>query len=144
MRVIIAGSRSISDFRVVVRAVNRTGFVITEVISGAARRGVDAHGESWAKSRGIPILRRPANWNAYGKAAGYRRNAEMAVIAEALIAVWDRKSKGTAHMISIMRGKRKPIEVYDENGSPIDAEMVTSLLSAALPPAPGISRGQPD
>ena len=38
------------------------------------------------------------------------RNAEMAKVADALIAFWDGKSRGTAHMINF--AKRKGLDVY--------------------------------
>lgn len=49
---------------------------ITEVFSGA-QTGADAGGEEWAKYRGIPLRRFPADWGQHGKAAGPIRNREM-------------------------------------------------------------------
>lgn len=49
MKVIIAGSRDVTfPLLHVVRAVDESGWTITEVVSGCAR-GVDEHGEQWAK-----------------------------------------------------------------------------------------------
>ena len=45
----------------------------------------------------------PADWDKYGKAAGYKRNGEMARNADALIAFWDGKSRGTKHMIDLAK-----------------------------------------
>jgi hypothetical protein len=39
----------------------------------------------------------------YGKSAGYKRNHEMLAAATGLIAFWDGRSRGTAHMIHIAR-----------------------------------------
>ena len=47
MKVIIAGSRDITDYSLVCRAISESKFDITEVISGTAR-GVDTLGEKWA------------------------------------------------------------------------------------------------
>jgi hypothetical protein len=58
-------------------------------------------GERWAKENNLPIERYPADWDNHGKSAGYRRNAEMAENAEALLALWDFKSRGTKHMIDL-------------------------------------------
>jgi hypothetical protein len=74
----------------------------TVVISGRAL-GVDRLGEEWAKKNNIPIEWYPANWDRDGKAAGPLRNVRMAEKADALIAVWDGESRGTAHMISTAR-----------------------------------------
>lgn len=71
---------------------------ITEVVSGGCR-GPDSYGEIWAKEKGIPVKRFPAEWERYGKKAGFLRNVDMAKYAEALIAFWDDESKGTLHMI---------------------------------------------
>jgi hypothetical protein len=102
MKVIIAGSRGITDNRILEDAINhflRTTR-ITEVVSGTAR-GVDQMGERWAKRLNVPVTQFPAQWDKHGKSAGYRRNVEMAQYADALIAVWDGESKGTKHMIDI-------------------------------------------
>lgn len=111
MKVIIAGSRGITDYEMIERAVESSKFVITEVVSGTAR-GVDTLGEEWAINHFIPISRFPADWNTHGKSAGYKRNLKMGEYADALIAIWDGKSPGTKHMIDIMKKLNKPYFVY--------------------------------
>ena len=111
MKTIIAGSRSISDYNTIVDAVHKSGFNITEVVSGAAR-GVDRLGEKWANSHGIPVRQVHAEWERYGKRAGYLRNEKMADYANALIAVWDGQSKGTEHMIRIARAKGLKVYIF--------------------------------
>ena len=59
--------------------------------------------KKYANERGYPIKQFPADWNKYGKSAGYKRNEEMAKYADALIAFWDGKSKGTKHMIDLAK-----------------------------------------
>ncbi|MFA7536653.1 MAG: DUF2493 domain-containing protein [Desulfuromonadales bacterium] len=102
MRVIIAGSRAIVDAGVVEKAVEASGFHITEVISGGAK-GVDRLGEEWAASHGIPVRRFCPEWKRLKRAAGPQRNRSMAGAADALIAIWDGKSRGTADMIRVAR-----------------------------------------
>lgn len=111
MKVIIAGSREITDKWSIVEAVGATDWIISEVVSGTAK-GVDILGEEWAKIHKIPIKQFPANWDKYGKAAGFRRNEEMAEYADALIAIWDGKSRGTLHMINSMVSRKKSVYVY--------------------------------
>ena len=108
MRVIIAGSRTITDYFALLRAIKNSRFDITAVVSGTAR-GVDELGERFAGENSLELLRYPAEWNKYGKKAGYLRNKEMAEAADALIALWDGTSHGTRHMINIMRDKHKPV-----------------------------------
>jgi hypothetical protein len=103
VRVIIAGSRSITDQKVVLRAIRISNQVIQTalidtVLSGGAL-GVDQIGEFWAYDNGLEVERHPADWKKWGNAAGMRRNAHMAKHADGLIAVWDGKSNGTLNMI---------------------------------------------
>lgn len=100
MRVIIAGSRDLNKEFLVRDAIQASGFDITTLVCGMAR-GVDMVGHAWARSRGIPIDERYAQWKTLGRSAGYKRNVEMAENADALIAVWDGSSRGTSHMIEI-------------------------------------------
>lgn len=116
MKVIIAGCRHITGCdaeTAVATAIHGSGWLnqIKEVVSGAAR-GVDAAGEWWAKYMAIPCTRFPAVWKAHGKAAGPIRNNQMALYADALIAIWDGKSRGTLNMIEAMRALGKPVYVY--------------------------------
>ena len=112
MRVIIAGSRFITDYNLVVKAVKESGFEITEIVCGAAN-GVDSLGEKYAKENGIKLSYFYADWKGLGKRAGNARNEQMGNYGEALIAVWDGKSKGTKHMINY--AKKKKLLVYVKN-----------------------------
>lgn len=101
MKVIIAGPRNYwPKIQFVNEVVIRSGFDITEVVSGGAS-GVDAVGELWAKENNVPVKRFPANWNLHGKAAGPIRNKDMAKYADALIAFVPYRSKGTANMLKV-------------------------------------------
>ena len=101
MKTIIAGSRSIFDYNLVCDIINKCPFKhqISEVVSGVCA-GVDSLGERWAKENSLPIKQFPANWS-LGKKAGPLRNKDMANYADALVLIWDGKSKGTKHMIDI-------------------------------------------
>lgn len=100
LKVIIAGSRTIEDYSLVCRAIEKSGFQVKEVVSGTAR-GVDRLGEKWAAFNKIPVKSFPADWDKHGKAAGPIRNRQMAEYADALVCLWDGKSKGSKHMIDI-------------------------------------------
>jgi len=106
MKTIIAGSRTITSREIVQKAIRlaqSTGVEITEVVSGKAR-GIDTLGEEWARANNIPVAEFPVrstDWKRYGKRAGYLRNQQMGEYADALIAIWDGKSRGTGHMIDI-------------------------------------------
>lgn len=105
-RVIIAGGRDFNDYQLLKTKMdsllrNKSKVII---VSGGAR-GADSLGERYAKERGLEITKYPADWDRYGKSAGYRRNEQMAQNADALVAFWDGQSKGTAHMIQIGQSK---------------------------------------
>lgn len=106
IRIIIAGSRTITDYKKFkyhcLKALEKYKDYDITIVSGGAK-GVDKLGERLAKEEGYRLSVYPANWEKYGKKAGYIRNIEMAKNADALIAVWDGKSKGTAHMIDIAK-----------------------------------------
>lgn len=114
MKLIIAGSRSVHvSVREIDDLVNhfKIGGVpgqILEVVSGTAY-GIDQCGEAWADAVHIPIKRFPAQWDLFGKSAGHRRNAEMAQYADALLLIWDGKSRGSAGMKSCMEKLNKPV-----------------------------------
>ena len=109
MRIIIAGSRSLTDMRQVVDAIKAAKFDITEVVCGDAS-GADTFGANWAKARDIPVKYFRPDWKQHGKAAGPIRNGMMADYAEALIAVWDGTSPGTQNMIK--EAERRKLRVY--------------------------------
>lgn len=111
MRVIIAGSRSITNIDDVKEAWANCNFDITEVVSGCAR-GVDLLGEAIARHLGVPIQRFPADWDRFGPSAGPIRNLMMARYADGLIAVWDGTSKGTKHIIRTMKRHNKPVYIH--------------------------------
>ena len=112
MKVIIAGSRDGVWKELVSTAVLRSGFTITQVVSGTAR-GVDRWGEEYAAEHGIDVKQFPADWLTFGKGAGYVRNEDMADYADALIAVWNGESRGTKHMIEQMKERNKPVYIYN-------------------------------
>jgi len=104
MRTIIAGGRNFTDYEDLVETIRFTDniWTISEVLSGGAK-GADYLGEVWASANNVPVQRYPAEWDKYGKGAGFIRNSQMAENAEALIAFWDGESRGTKHMIEVAR-----------------------------------------
>ena len=112
IKVIIAGGRDFHDYSLLESmcdlAFKRYGQI--EVVSGCAK-GADELGERYANERGHLIKRFPADWDKYGKSAGYRRNNEMADYAGALLAFWDGSSKGTQHMINLAKNKGLAVKV---------------------------------
>jgi len=113
LRLIIAGSRAFNNYDSLVNAMEQLNIQPTTIISGTAR-GADRLGERYAKEHNIKLIRMPADWNTYGKSAGYLRNKAMAERADMLIALWDGISPGTQHMINIATAKHLTIHVIKE------------------------------
>ena len=127
MKCIIVGSRTITDYKLVVRAFFLSGFAskVTEIVSGHAARtqvngvwvdNVDRLGEKLSVEFGLGLKVMPAEWDKYGKAAGHIRNMAMAKYAgynNYLIAVWDGKSHGTHDMIVAAKAQGMKVYVYE-------------------------------
>ena len=111
MKVVIAGSRDITDYDILLKAIKESPFQITEVISGRAR-GVDTLGEKYAEDYGLKLHLFPADWKKYRNAAGPIRNAQMADFADAVLCVWDGKSSGTKDMMNQARKRGLPLYVF--------------------------------
>lgn len=107
MRLIIAGTRTYAPtFEEIDRALRYAMRIepidLIAVLSGCAD-GADTVGAQWARAKGIPVQEYPANWREFGKRAGMIRNGEMAKVADALLAFWDGRSRGTSDMIDRMK-----------------------------------------
>lgn len=113
--VIIAGSRTFNDYETLKEFCNE---VLSEkikthdicILSGTAR-GADKLGEKYAEEMGFSVNRFPAEWDLYGKSAGFIRNKEMVHYADAGIFFWDGTSKGTKHCINLCKEKGIPIRI---------------------------------
>lgn len=118
MKVVIAGTRykdpdnriPFDDYTLLTKSIERSGYNITEVISGDAI-GVDKMGERWAVTNNIKTTLMPVSseeWNRLGKRAGPMRNKRMAEYCDAAIVIWDGKSPGTRNMVNEMIRLDKP------------------------------------
>jgi hypothetical protein len=128
MRIIIAGGRTFTNYQLlkekcfdILRDLTSKDTILNnkelfEIVSGTAR-GADQLGERFAKEFGFKVIRFPADWDTWGKSAGYRRNEAMAKYAKEdngiLIATWDGQSKGTKHMIDL--ANKYGLKVYVVN-----------------------------
>lgn len=104
LRVIVAGSRGFNDYQKLCEILDhllcRYQPLEVEIISVGAR-GADILGERYAKEKGCSLKIFPAEWDKFGKSAGYRRNVQMVEYSNSCVVFGDGKSKGTKHMIDI-------------------------------------------
>ena len=104
MKVIIAGGRNFNDYD---SLKNKVDTILSNqkevtIVSGTAR-GADRLGERYAEENHHKVEKYPAMWDIYGKSAWYKRNEEMAKIADSCVVFWDGKSRGTKHMIDLAK-----------------------------------------
>jgi len=116
----ITGSRTLADQPDDVIAAARTGLAdLTAqlgrppalVLHGGAA-GVDRILATHLLRAGIPVHAMPAEWRRHGRAAGPIRNARLVADADAVLAVWDGQSSGTADTIRRARSRGLPVAVH--------------------------------
>lgn len=115
MKLIVAGGRNFIDTQVMITVLMdlvEKGKIDPnpELVCGMAR-GADILAFRLWKQENMQIHVFPAEWDKYGKSAGFRRNKEMGEFADAAVCFWDGNSKGTKHMIDIMNRLNKPVYV---------------------------------
>jgi hypothetical protein len=110
MKLIIAGSRTFTDYQRLCQVLAPDRHRITQVLTGGAR-GADQLGYRWAWKHAVRHQLFRAEWERFGKAAGMRRNHQMAQAGDVLVACWDGQSPGTRHMIQCMEQLGKPVVV---------------------------------
>lgn len=123
MKLIIAGGRKFNDAEMLTEYLNtalKDGTITPnenglEIVSGMAA-GADKLGVLLAEQNGLVLHKFYANWRTEGRSAGFARNMRMGDFADALLACWDGKSKGTLHMINYMKRLGKPVYIlhYEE------------------------------
>jgi len=129
--VIIAGSREFNNYELLKDVCDKAleskvaaGYKIV-IVSGHAD-GADSLGERYAQEMGYELKIYEAEWKKYGRGAGYKRNAKMAEIGNALIAFFadGAKSSGTKNMVEQARKKNLIIrEIYERDFKDNDSEV---------------------
>ena len=113
----IVGSRTFADLTVVRLHVGQwlASGEWREIVSGGAR-GADTLAARVASEMGVPCTVVPADWGRFGRSAGPRRNAEIAHLADALLAFVDRPlhaCRGTRDVVARFQRAGKPVHVVD-------------------------------
>ena len=106
MKLLIAGSRSLETFDLSPYIPPQTDMIIT----GGAK-GIDALAEQYADQHRISKLIMRPRYDLYGRAAPIKRNQEMVDMADAVLIIWDGKSKGTKSTEQYARRMKKEIFV---------------------------------
>ena len=108
MKLLVAGSRSIKEF-------DLSPYIpddVDEIISGGAN-GIDTIAEKYADDHCISkhIIR--PKYHLYKKGAPIKRNREMVDLADAVLVIWDGKSRGAMSTASYAEEKSIPLTVIN-------------------------------
>ena len=104
MKLLIVGSRSITDF-------DLSPYIQTDVdtiISGGAC-GIDHLAEQYADLHHLSKYIIRPRYDLYGRAAPLKRNEQMVDMADAVLIVWDNRSKGTRYTMKYTKKMKKPM-----------------------------------
>ena len=104
MKLLIVGSRSITEF-------DLSPYIpadIDTVISGGAG-GIDSLAEQYADLHRLSKYIIRPRYDLYGRAAPLKRNEQMVDMADAVLVIWDGRSKGTQHTLKYTKKTNKPI-----------------------------------
>jgi hypothetical protein len=82
------------------------------IISGGAR-GADTLGEKYAQLRHYKVIKMKADWKKHRRSAGFVRNKDMLDLASGVVCFWNKRSKGTKHMIDITAKANKPLRIIN-------------------------------
>ena len=109
---LVVGSRSITDYVFVKEKLDYLigsirGKYRFQVVSGGAN-GVDKLAERYAEENGLEMHVMPAEWDKYGRRAGFIRNDDMhryisGFTHRGCVAFWDGKSRGTLHSLELAK-----------------------------------------
>ena len=106
VRLIVAGSRDYEDKSFIYKMLDFYTSKINDkrknltIVSGLAR-GPDSIGIDYAGDNNLNWKEFPADWDKYGKSAGYIRNYEMAWYSTHCITFYNGSSSGTKSMIEL-------------------------------------------
>ena len=120
---IVVGSRTFNNYALLKEECDKAikdmmdydTYYSIHIVSGGAK-GADNLAERYAKENGYDLIIFHADWNTYGKSAGYKRNVLMQETISKFpfrmcIAFWDGVSKGTQHNFDLCKRYGTEIKV---------------------------------
>ena len=112
-RILVTGSRTWTDEATIRQALARHYRPGAVLVSGACPRGADAIAERIWHELGGQVERHPAEWDRWGRAAGFRRNAEMVRLGASVCMAFIRdRSRGATHTGALAEAAGLPVERY--------------------------------
>ena len=106
MKLLVVGSRSITDF-------DLSAYISADVdtiISGGAS-GIDSLAEKYADLHRLSKYVVRPRYDLYGRAAPIRRNEQMVDMADAVLVVWDGRSRGSQYILKYAGKRNRPLKI---------------------------------
>ena len=113
MKLAIVGGRDFNDYTLLevwVDSITSMQFDREDnivIVSGEAK-GADSLAFRFAEEHRIEMRVYPAEWDKYGKSAGFIRNQTIVDNCDMVLAFWDGESRGTADTIEKAKRAKKP------------------------------------
>lgn len=119
-RIAVVGSREYPNIGLVRTFVRRLAVKDPDatVVSGNAP-GVDRAAEVAGHAAGLAVVSLKADWDRYGKKAGFIRNGQIVEQCDAVAAFWDGSSNGTADTVAKAEAVGKSVSVWGPDGERI-------------------------
>lgn len=83
----------------------------TEIVSGGAC-GVDRCAAEYAVMNGLKLTEFRPQYQLYGRSAPLRRNVTIVEYSDCVLAFWDGRSRGTAHVVRYCLERNKPLRLF--------------------------------
>lgn len=116
---LVVGSRTFSDYAKMEKYLDKmlSSHKHKVVIVSGGARGADSLAEKYAYNREYPLIVMKADWDKWGKTAGYIRNRQMHEFISrhnhrGCVAFWDGFSKGTFQNFELCEEMNTPLRIF--------------------------------
>ncbi len=111
MKLAIVGGRTFNDYSLLEKTFynhfTKHGISEIVIISGGAK-GADSLAFQFAENHRLEMRVYPAEWDKFGKSAGFIRNQTIVDNCDMVLVFWDGVSRGTADTIEKAKRAKKP------------------------------------
>ena len=111
-RLAVVGSRTFHDYDLLSQVLGSVHTPISIIVSGGAK-GADSLAEKYALEHDIDTDIYLPDWDKFKKTAGFVRNYDIVANADAVVAFWDGKSRGTMHTVKIAEKAGLPVYIKE-------------------------------
>jgi hypothetical protein len=111
MRVIISGSKSLTDYDVIRKKLSAFFEGVENVAVISDGEGVSLLAEKFCVEFNHDIIYLPIEWSEYGKSAAKIRNDYAYSRAECCLILWDEKSNDTGFLVGAVKKRNIPFKV---------------------------------